>query len=157
MWTTESLRGEFLMVLLLCYAVLPHFLDQNGMFLVPVTAIPTPLSLVFLHSPVHPTRCQGGISCASPDRPHTHAHTEHIGKTKPLALPMKQSHFSMLSLSSIQSAVWWRHDSIVVASPHPKDGGFGGKRRRSWYIVDYFCLSSCWVVEMLAEHRENSR
>lgn len=85
----------------------------------------------------------GNQLCQSRQATHTHTHTEHIGKTKPLALPMKQSHFSMLSLSSIQSAVWRRHDSIVVASPHPKDGSFGGKGRRSWYIVDYFCLSSC--------------
>lgn len=31
--------------------------------------------LLFLQSPVHPTRCQGGISCASPGRPHTHTYT----------------------------------------------------------------------------------
>lgn len=78
-----------------------------------VCSIPTPPPLVFLHSPVHPTRCQGGISCASPSRPHTHARTQ----TKPLVLPMKLSHFSAAPGLSFQSPVRGRQDTIVVASP----------------------------------------
>lgn len=75
--------------------------------------VPLAMTAIAPHppSPVPPKPCtphpvSGGISCASPGRPHTQC----AGwRTKPLALPMKTSHASVLSLSSFHSAVRGDH------------------------------------------------
>lgn len=66
-------------------------------------------------------------------------HTQSAGwQTKPLALPMKTSHASALSLSSSHAAVRGRHDTIVVGLPYQRDDSFLRERRRSWFTVEYF-------------------
>lgn len=86
--------------------------------------------LCFLQSPVHPTRCQGGISCASPGRPHTHTVSWLVNKAPGTANEDK-SCLHTSSLSSSHSTVRGRHDTIVIAFPYQKDDRFLGKQERT--------------------------
>lgn len=115
--------------------------------------------LLFHHSLGHPARCQGGISCASPDRPCTHTHTlthaRFAGwRTKPLMLPIEPSDASTVRrlfffffvvfcfLLLRRSNVWHGHCrlSLIASSVFLGDEG----EKRSGTSAHFGLFSSSW-------------